>query len=134
MTFPDNEQAARRSRWRWIIVAAVVTVVVAGVVVDGRRTPDAILDLARADPLQTYDPVEAGEVAPDGFRQLLDRDQIEPVYVPVFTSVDQVDWPVDMLVVAVAGVSEAKAYPVTHLNEREMVIDDIDGEPILVSW
>jgi hypothetical protein len=39
-----------------------------------------------------------------------------------------------MLIIGVSGTSEAKAYPVTHLNQREMVLDYIDGEPILVSW
>ena len=29
---------------------------------------------------------------------------------------------------------EAKAYPVSWLGGRELVIDDVGGEPILVSW
>ena len=33
-----------------------------------------------------------------------------------------------------AGETEAKAYPVTHLNSREMVIDSLEGIPILVTW
>jgi hypothetical protein len=81
-----------------------------------------------------YNPFKAGDPMPEGFRQLLARDQIEPVYNPVFTTADQVDWPSEMLVVAVASGGIAKAYPVTHLNQREMVIDFIAGSPILVSW
>ena len=34
----------------------------------------------------------------------------------------------------VAGETEAKAYPITHLNRHEMVNDVIDGEPILATW
>jgi hypothetical protein len=89
---------------------------------------------AMADPQDVYDPVQAGEELPSGYRPLLDRDQILPVYDPVFTSSSDVDWPAEMLVIGVAGSEEAKAYPVTHLNQREMVVDSLEGTPILVSW
>lgn len=82
----------------------------------------------------TFDPVRAGEPTPEGFRQVLARDQIEPIYEPDFTDAGSVDWPDDMLVLGVAGISEAKAYPITHLNRHEMVNDVIDGEPILATW
>jgi len=81
-----------------------------------------------------YDPVTAGESLPEGFRPLLDRDQIPPVYDPEFTSPTLVDWPPDSLVIGVANDEVAKAYPVTHLNSREMVIDSLGDTPILVSW
>ena len=81
-----------------------------------------------------YDPESAGEPMPHGYRQLLGRDQIQPVYDPAFTTADEVDWPLDSLVIGVAGSETAKAYPVTHLNQREMVIDHLEGLPILVSW
>ena len=81
-----------------------------------------------------YDPIRAGEERPPTYRQLLRRDQIEPIYDPSFTDVDSVDWPDDTLVIGVEGSVSSKAYPVTHLNSREMVIDEIDGDPILVSW
>jgi hypothetical protein len=87
-----------------------------------------------ANPANVYDPVAAGETLPLGFRSLLDRDQIEPVYHPEFTSADGVDWPEDSLVIGVAGTQTAKAYPVTHLNSHEMVLDSLDDDPILVSW
>ncbi|MCP4248223.1 MAG: hypothetical protein GY778_14350, partial [bacterium] len=64
-----------------------------------------------ADPATVYDPVAAGEPLPSGYRPLLDRDQIAPVYNPEFTSADGVDWPPDMLVIGVAGSRTAKAYP-----------------------
>ncbi|MEN8239248.1 MAG: hypothetical protein ABFR53_08620, partial [Actinomycetota bacterium] len=63
-----------------------------------------------------YDPVAAGEPLPESFRQLLGRDQIEPIYDPQYTTRDQVDWPQDMLILGVEGTETAKAYPITHLN------------------
>lgn len=93
-----------------------------------------LAELTPADPDVTYDPVRAGEELPAGYRQLLDRDQIAPIYEPTFTTPDAVDWPGEMLVIGVAGGDTAKAYPVTHLNQREMVIDSLEGIPILVTW
>ncbi len=83
---------------------------------------------------EAYNPVTAGESLPDGFRQLLARDAIAPIYDPIFTTPDQVDWRNDTQVVGVFGGDEAKAYPVSFLNRREMVLDEIGGEPILVTW
>ena len=50
------------------------------------------------------------------------------------TTANAVDWSDDTLVIGVADGVEAKAYSVTFLNRREMVIDEINGSPILVSW
>jgi hypothetical protein len=103
----------------------------------GNAAPNVINSVEpadRADPEEVYDPTEDSASLPDGYRQLLDRDQIEPVYEPRFTDVEAVDWPDDSLVIGVAGEEDSKAYPVTLLNSREMVIDDIEGIPILVSW
>jgi hypothetical protein len=86
------------------------------------------------DPGSVFDPVRAGEATPPTYRQLLGRDQIAPIYNPSFTTADDVDWPLEVLIVGVTGTNTSKAYPVSHLNRREMVIDDIDGDPILVSW
>ena len=82
----------------------------------------------------SFDPVSAGEPTPEGFRQVLARDQIPPIYEPEFADADSVDWPDDMLVLGIAGEDEAKAYPITHLNRHEMVNDTLDGEPILATW
>ncbi len=81
-----------------------------------------------------YNPVAAGERLPEGFRQLLPRDAIAPVYDPEFLSGAAVDWPASAQVIGVVSGDFAKAYPVSFLNRREMVIDEIDGIPILVSW
>lgn len=88
----------------------------------------------RVDPSGVYNPVLAGESLPDGFRQLLPRDAILPVYEPNFVAGDQIDWPNDAQVIGVALGDEAKAYPVSFLNGREMVVDELDGIPILVTW
>jgi hypothetical protein len=81
-----------------------------------------------------YDPRKTGEDLPPGYRLTLRRDEIKPIYSPVFIDTGKVDWPLDTLVIGVAGQTEAKAYPVTHLTSREMVNDTLDGTPILVSW
>jgi len=81
-----------------------------------------------------YNPVLAGEELPEGFRQLLPRDAILPVYDPTFVDAAQVDWPATTDVIGVRLGDETKAYPVSFLNGRELVIDELDGVPILVSW
>jgi hypothetical protein len=134
MTLSDPGSSARRNAKIWAALGVISVTIIAVALIDGLPADETTPTLIRADPTETYDPVEAGEPPPEGFRQLLTRDQIAPVYDPEFTSADTVDWPQDMLVLAISGTSESKAYPVTHLNQREMVIDHIDGEPILVSW
>ena len=85
-------------------------------------------------PDDVYDPVRAGEPTPEGYRQLLPRDAILPVYNPTFRSASQIDWTDDTLVIGIERDGEARAYPVSFLNRREMVIDRIAGIPILVTW
>ena len=81
-----------------------------------------------------YNPVMAGEPLPAGFRQLLPRDSIAPIYDPEFVFAHEIDWSSDTQVIGVTGGDEAKAYPVSHLTRREMVVDSIAGIPILVTW
>jgi hypothetical protein len=81
-----------------------------------------------------YDPIEAGEQAPAGFRQVLKRDWIAPVYDPTFVEADQIDWPEEELVIGVDLEGEARAYPVGFLNRREIVIDMHRGIPTFVTW
>ena len=94
--------------------------------------PAVVLDVP--DPNSVYDPVRGGEQLPDGFRQLLVRDAIAPVYDPTFTLPDQVDWPENSLVIGVHLDGEARAYPVGFLNRREIVNDLHRGIPTLVTW
>ena len=43
-------------------------------------------------------------------------------------------WGDGTLVLGVEVDGESRAYPVAYLNRREMVIDEIGGTPLLVSW
>ena len=88
----------------------------------------------RVDPADAYNPVLAGEPLPDGFRQILPRDAILPVYEPEFVPADRAGWTGETQVIGVRLGDEAKAYPVSFLNGREMVVDEIDRTPILVTW
>ncbi len=94
--------------------------------------PPLVLDVP--DPDSVYDPVRAGEPVPDGFRQLLGRDDIAPVYDPTFVAADGVSWPDESLVIGVDLDGEARAYPVGFLNRREIVNDRHRGIPTLVTW
>ena len=91
-------------------------------------------DDERVDPSGVYDPVAAGEPLPDGFRQVLPRDAIAPIYDPTFLPGRDIGWPGDAQVIGVEIGGEAKAYPVSFLNGREMVVDELGGTPILVTW
>ena len=88
----------------------------------------------RVGPRDAYNPVTAGEPLPNGFRQLLPRDAIRPVYEPRFVAAALAGWSDDTDVIGVADGGEAKAYPVRFLNGREMVNDEINRKPIVVTW
>jgi len=92
------------------------------------------VEAARPDLDDVYNPVFAGETTPPGFRQLLNRDDIFPIYDPTFVPADGVDWPEGGLVLGVDLEGEARAYPVGFLTRREMVIDNHRGIPTLVTW
>lgn len=97
--------------------------------------PDATVALGSlADPGDVYDPVKAGERLPRGFRQLLRRDAILPIYDPTFVKASQTTWSGDTLVLGIELEGDARAYPIRFLNRREMVIDSIAGIPVLVTW
>ncbi len=86
------------------------------------------------DPGSVYDPVVADEALPEGYRQLLARDAIAPVYDPSFVTADGVGWSEESLVIGVDIDGEARAYPVGFLNRREIVNDLHRGIPTLVTW
>lgn len=81
-----------------------------------------------------YNPVHAGEELPTGFRQLLARDAIRPIYDPTFVSASESGWHDEALVVGLEIDGNAKAYPVSFLNRREIVNDHIGKTPVLVTW
>ena len=95
---------------------------------------DTIAPRAPVAPHEVYNPVAAGESLPAGFRQLLPRDGIQPIYDPQFTSPSELEWPPETQVIGVSAEGEAKAYPVSFLDRHEMVNDFIAGDPILVTW
>ena len=119
-------------------VAPAFLFVSAWAVIRGPQPPDRPLSTPNLGllelPSDVYDPVRAGEDLPDGFRQLLVRDGILPIYDPRFRTAADTDWAPETLVLAIEVDGAAKAYPVGHLNSREMVIDSLAGIPILVTW
>ena len=66
--------------------------------------------------------------------QLLQRDDILPVYNPEFVPADDAPYDDDELVIGVTINGEAKAYAIGPLNSREMVNDTVGGMPVLVTW
>ena len=61
-------------------------------------------------------------------------DAIAPIYEPTFVPASQSKLAGEELVIGVAWGGEAKAYPITVLNFREMVNDELAGVPTLVTW
>jgi len=68
------------------------------------------------------------------YNQLLGRGPIRPVYAPEFVPADQAPLPDDELVLGIEIDGHAKAYPISVLNFREMVNDELAGVPILATW
>ncbi len=85
-------------------------------------------------PRDLFDPVAAGEPPPEGYRPVVARDVIAPVYAPSFVEADQIDWPDEELIIGVDLAGEARAYPVGFLNRREIVVDMHRGIPTFVTW
>ena len=68
------------------------------------------------------------------YDQRLSRDAIPPVYTPQFVAAAEAPLQPDELVIGLVIDGEARAYPVTTLNRREMVNDVVGGTPVLVTW
>ncbi len=119
-----------------VVVVLVAALVGFGLWSVGRPTGPGPIQVGESviDPEAVYDPVRAGEQLPAGFRQLLPRDAIRPIYDPAFVAAEEAGWPDETLVIGVTKEGEAKAYPVSFLNRREMVIDSIARTPVLVTW
>ena len=129
---PGDRLAVRHG---WAVLGLLFVLVVASIWAFTEDTsPIRTASGERVDPDGVYNPVTAGEPLPSGFRQLLPRDAIRPIYDPVFVRAWQAGWSGDTDVIGVAQGGEAKAYPVSHLNGHELVVDEIAGWPILVSW
>lgn len=117
-----------------LAIIGVVTVVAVSVVLTLTNTDRSGSAAHVATVGDTYDPVNAGEDTPPGFRQLLSRDAIRPVYEPQFTSAADADWHDTTLVIGLEINGDARAYPVSHLNRREIVNDHVGRTPVLVTW
>lgn len=117
-----------------LILVAFVGLIVLSIAVAPERGTETGSAVPLADPGDTFDPVDAGDPLPTGFRQLLPRDGILPVYDPQFVAATEIDWSDDALVIGLEIDGDSRAYPVGFLNRREMVIDSVAGIPVLVTW
>lgn len=100
-----------------------------------------LMRLAREDPTiegrqaaSLYNPVHAGESLPDGFRHVLPRDAIRPIYDPQFVPAAEAGWHEQALVIGLEINGDTRAYPVSALNRREIVNDHVGRTPVLVTW
>ena len=117
------------------LVTAVVVVAIGLLFIAGGGTDrEPAINVTSIDPNAVFDPVRAGDELPSGFRQLLPRDAIQPIYAPQFVRATDSPWGDETLVIGVELGGEAKAYPVSYLNRREMVVDRFGDIPILVTW
>ncbi len=110
--------------------AAVVVVIAVSLLSSG----DEDSAIEAFDPDSLYNPVRAGEEVPKSFRELLPRDAIRPIYDPSFVSAADSEWHDKTLVVGLEINGDARAYPVSHLNRREIVNDHVGKTPVLVTW
>lgn len=116
------------------IGAVIVVSLLIGSIFPGQSRRDGASGIPLANPDNVYNPERAGEPLPSGYRPLLYRDAIAPIYDPEFVPVTEVNWKPSDLVIGVSIAGQAKAYLVNHLSRREMVIDRLAGIPILVTW
>ena len=111
------------SRWIWVLVMLISLVpLLAACGRQGAPGPSASgSDATTEEPTYRYN-------------QLLSRDSIRPIYTPEFVPAAEANLDDEQLVLGVALDGEAKAYPISVLNSREMVNDELAGTPILATW
>ncbi len=68
------------------------------------------------------------------YRQLLPPDAIKPIYDPEIIAAKSARLEDDDLIIGLTVGAQARAYPIRTLRFREMVNDELDGVPILVTW
>ena len=84
---------------------------------------------------ELFDPTDEDDVVlPEGYFRSWGRDRIIPVYEPIYVGADGVPWPDDEVVIGVNINGQQRAFPVGFLSNRELVIDQIDDIPLLVTW
>ena len=106
-------------------------------------TPSAVTPPATPGPATTPTPLAqltrpeyAGDVIeafPD-FGRRLGKDDIRPIYNPVFVSAGQSPMLDGNFVLGLELNGESHAYPIRVLNGREIVNDVVGGMPILATW
>ncbi len=79
-------------------------------------------------------PEESEAAINANMRQVLTRDEILPIYQPRFAPAQAARIRDDELVLGITTRGQSKAYDVSTLNAREMVVDYLAGTPILVTW
>jgi hypothetical protein len=116
-------------------------VLIGAVAIFGILLATRLTRLAREDPAiegrqatSLYNPVHAGETLPTGFRDLLPRDAIRPIYDPQFVPAAEAGWHEQALVIGLEINGDSRAYPVSALNRREIVNDHVGKTPVLVTW
>lgn len=67
-------------------------------------------------------------------RQVIGLDDILPIYQPRFVEASRARLRDDELVLGVSIRGQSKAYDISTLNAREIVVDQLAGTPILVTW
>ncbi len=125
-----------------VIAVAVVASCESGALPTPTATPTATPLPPPATPTATsLPPTATATVGPDlpeidlgRLYQVLETDEIEPVYDPIFETTGRTRLGDEQLVMGVAINGEAKAYPVSLLQYREMVNDEVGGTPVLVTW
>jgi hypothetical protein len=121
----------RVAGYAMIFVAAAIGVFIATLLL---RSGSETLTVEAIDLDGIYNPAQSGENLPNGFRELLPRDTILPIYDPHFVSATESPWHDDALVVGLEVDGDARAYPVSFLNRREIVNDHVGKTPVLVTW
>lgn len=133
-------QSMRLAGWVVVVLATAVVAAACSPASTGSEEagalfhPDGWEGVTEFPASDLYDPVKAGENLPAGFRSVLRRDAIAPVYAPNFVTREESDWPDDELVIGVDLNGEARAYPVGFLTRREIVVDMHRGIPTFVTW
>lgn len=115
-------------------IAALAGVLIAVSTLGRSATLDNTAGVAGPELATIANPITSGERLPRGFVQLAPRDYIEPIYAPEFSPAADVSWPDDAQVIGVSIGDDSRAYPVSVLQSREVVIDTVGSEPIIISW
>ena len=71
---------------------------------------------------------------PDGATQIVPQDAIVSIQTPQFVSVSAAQIPPDEPMILLRRGSSTRAYSTALLNAHEIVNDELEGEPLAVTW